>query len=109
MASSRGSNRPGNKKTAGSGRVTTPRRHEGSSTGRYLSAEERGRYTPPIPSTVHQSPEWYGPMVITLFVLGLLTIILNYLAVLPGSVSSWYLLGGILVIFIGLAAMLRYH
>ena len=34
-------------------------------------------------------------------------IILNYLGVLPDAVSQWYLLAGIVVIFVGFAAMMK--
>jgi hypothetical protein len=109
MASTRGGSKRSSKKGPAGGRVTSPTRHTGTRTGRYVSAEERGRYTPPVPRSAHQSPAWYGPFIIGIFLLGLLTVILNYLAVLPGSVSSWYLFSGIVIIFIGFAAMLRYH
>jgi hypothetical protein len=32
---------------------------------------------------------------------GTLVVVLNYLSVLPGSVSSWYLVSGLLVMFLG--------
>ncbi len=38
----------------------------------------------------------------------MLVIILNYLSVLPGSVSSWYLVGGLVVMFAGFYLATRY-
>jgi hypothetical protein len=37
-----------------------------------------------------------------------LVIVLNYLSVLPGSVSSWYLVGGLFVMFFGFFLATRY-
>ena len=36
-------------------------------------------------------------------------IILNYVQLLPGSVSNWYVLGGLLLILIGIIAATQYH
>ena len=38
----------------------------------------------------------------------MLIIVLNYLDVLPGSVSSWYLVGGLGVMFVGFYLATRY-
>jgi hypothetical protein len=38
----------------------------------------------------------------------MLTIVLNYLSVLPGSVSSWYLISGLVVMFAGFYLATRY-
>jgi hypothetical protein len=86
-----------------------PAKHVGTKTGKYINPVDRGHYTPPVGKYARQSPQWYGPAIVGLFVLGLLTIVLNYLAVLPGSTSAWYLLVGIVIIFSGFAAMMRYH
>ena len=40
---------------------------------------------------------------------GLLTILLNYLTVLPGSASTWYLVVGLVVIFVGFVMATRYR
>ena len=81
----------------------------GSRVGRYTSAEESGRYTPPIPKDTRTSPRWYGPLVLVLLVLGVLMILLNYLTVLPGAVSVWYLVAGLVVIFLGFIMATRYR
>jgi hypothetical protein len=86
-----------------SGRVSakgSPQR-PGSKIGRYKTAEESGRYTRPIPRTIRHSPRWYGATILGLLLGGVLTILLNYLSVLPGSVSIWYLVAGLVVIFVG--------
>jgi hypothetical protein len=44
-----------------------------------------------------------------MLVLGVVMILLNYLAVLPGSVSVWYLVGGLGLIFGGFLAATRYR
>jgi hypothetical protein len=88
------------KKSSGSsGRTTTPTKHKGANTGRYVSAEERGRYTAPVPRDVEKSPRWFGPLILTLLIGGVLVVALNYLNELPGAVSPWYLLVGLLAIF----------
>jgi hypothetical protein len=109
MASTKGNSKRSSKKGPSTGRAAKPLRHAGRHTGRHLSAEQRGHYTPPVPKNVHSSPPWYGPFIVGLFLLGLLTIILNYVGVLPDGTSSWYLLVGIVIIFLGFAATLRYH
>jgi len=93
------------------GRTTTKGSGPGGSArlGRYTSPEESGRYTAPIPRTVRRSPRWYGPMVLGLLVLGVLMILLNYLTVLPGAVSVWYLIAGLVLIFGGFILATRYH
>jgi hypothetical protein len=80
-----------------------------SRVGRYTSPEESGRYTPPIPKEVRRSPTWYGPLVLSLLILGVLMILLNYLSVLPGAVTVWYLIGGLALIFSGFLLATRYH
>ena len=81
----------------------------GSRVGRYTSAEEKGKYTPPIPKEVRRSPRWYGPAILLFFVVGVLMVLLNYLSVLPGSVTVWYLVGGLGMIFIGFLMATRYR
>ena len=101
-----GPGRAQRKGTSAAGRTTV---RSGARIGRYTTPEESGKYTPPVPRTVRKSPPWYGPAVLTLLVLGVLLILLNYLSVLPGSVSAWYLLAGLVVIFFGFIMATRYH
>jgi hypothetical protein len=106
--SPKGSSGPGRaqRKGSSSGRTTAK---PSTQLGRYTAPEESGKYTPPVPRTVRRSPTWYGPMVLSLFIVGVLLILLNYLTILPGSVSAWYLVAGLVVIFVGFVAATRYH
>lgn len=54
-----------------------------------------GRYTPPIPKEFRESPKWVPILMFALLVLGLLTIIANYMGLFPGEASNWYLLLGL--------------
>jgi hypothetical protein len=77
--------------------------------GRYTAPEQSGKYTPPIPRTVKRSPKWFGVLVLALLVAGVLLILFNYLAILPGAVSAWYLVAGLVVIFGGFVLATRYR
>ncbi len=77
--------------------------------GRYTAPESSGKYTPPIPKDVRRSPRWFGVAVLGALILGVLLILLNYLTVLPGSVSAWYLVAGLVVIFFGFVMATRYR
>ena len=59
------------------------------------------RYTAPIPRSKKTSPPWFGYSLGGLSLVGVLLIVLNYLGVLPGGVSGWYLVTGI--VFLGAA------
>lgn len=87
---------------------TTPKR-KGKPVGRYVSAEERGRYTKPRPTNAEHSPRWFGWVLISLLLLGVLTITFNYLQVLPGSVSAWYLVAGLAMMFAAFYLATRFH
>ncbi len=41
------------------------------------------------------SPRWYVVLMSSLMLIGVLLIVLNYLTLLPGSVSKWYLWSGL--------------
>jgi len=82
---------------------------KGGRVGRYTAPEESGKYTPPVPRNVRKSPTWYGPLVLALLIGGVLLILLNYLTVLPGAVSAWYLVAGLVVIFCGFVMATRYR
>lgn len=69
------------------------------------------RYTPP---TAHYedlpSPTWVPVLMFALFALGMLTIFLNYVAILlPGSTSNWYLLLGLGFILGGIITATQYR
>lgn len=88
---------------------TTSKGAPGTKIGRYTPAEESGRYTPPVPKGVRKSPPWYGPAILVLLVVGVLLILLNYMTALPGAVSVWYLVTGLVVIFAGFVMATRYR
>jgi hypothetical protein len=92
------------KKGKGSGRTT-------AKVGRYTSAEEKGRYTPPIPKSVRRSPAWYGLLVLFLLIGGVGLIVANYLAHLPfvAHGSAWGLVAGLVMIFVGFLLATRYR
>ena len=82
-----------------------------SKVGRYKTAEEKGRYTPPIPKNVKRSPAWYGALVLLLLVVGVLVIVVNYLAHIPfvAHGSAWGLVAGLVAIFVGFLLATRYR
>ena len=82
-----------------------------SKVGRYKTAEESGRYTPPIPKSVRRSPPWYGGVVLALLIVGVVIIVVNYLAHLPGLAhgSPWGLVIGLVLIFVGFLMATRYR
>lgn len=101
-----GPGREQRKGAPGAGRTTVATR---SRVGRYTAPEQSGKYTPPLPKSVHKSPRWYGAIVLALLVIGVLLILLNYLTVLPGAVSAWYLVAGLVLIFVGFVMATRYR
>jgi len=101
-----GPGRAQRKGASAGGRTTTSTK---SRIGRYTAPESSGKYTPPVPKTVRRSPQWFGAVVLILLILGVLLILLNYLTVLPGSVSAWYLVAGLVVIFLGFVMATRYR
>jgi hypothetical protein len=72
-------------------------------------AEKPGRYTPPIPRQVRQSPKWFPYTILGLMGLGVLAIVLDYIDILPGGTNTWYLIGGIVAIVSGLIMATFYH
>ena len=76
--------------------------------GRYVAPEARGKITARRPVGEDHSPKWYGWLIVAALGVGMLIIVLNYLAVLPGSVSSWYLISGLVVMFAGFYLATRY-
>jgi hypothetical protein len=67
--------------------------------GRYVDPVSRGRVTKRRPAGADRSPQWYGWLILSLLIFGILVITLNYLSVLPGSTSAWYLALGLVTIF----------
>jgi Cell division protein CrgA len=60
-----------------------------------------GRYTPPVPKDVKISPRWVPVLMGGFLLVGAAVILLNYVNVLPGSVTNWYLLAGLALITAG--------
>jgi hypothetical protein len=84
---------------------TTPKR-TGSGPGTPVSS---GRYTPPIPREQKVSPRWVPVLMFVLLGLGVLTIFLNYVNLLPGEASNGYLLLGLGLITGGFIVATNYH
>ena len=82
-----------------------------SKVGRPSTAQESGRYTPPIPKSVRRSPPWYGVLVLALLIGGVAVIVVNYLAHLPFAShgSPWGLVVGLAMIFAGFLMATRYR
>jgi hypothetical protein len=100
---------PPKKKPTG-GRVTP----KGTRTEEHGSGANPGssrRYTPPTPQDQRPqfTPPWVVPTMFGLLGAGTLTIILNYIDVLPGGVSNWYLFLGLGLILGGILAATKLH
>jgi hypothetical protein len=67
------------------------------------------RYTPPVPQEQKVSPPWVPVLMFGLLGLGALMIFINYLGVLPGGTSNWYLMGGLAAICGGILTATQYH
>ncbi|MHB8671763.1 MAG: cell division protein CrgA [Acidimicrobiales bacterium] len=78
----------------------------GRATPRQVSS---GRYTPPIPREQRVSPPWVPVLMFALLAAGMAMIILNYLNVLPGGTSNWYLIGGLGAITGGFITSTQLH
>lgn len=90
----------------GGNRPRPPR--DGTGTTRY-AREATGRYTAPTPAEFKTSPWWVPTIMLAFFGLGVLSIVLNYLGVLPSSPSNGYLLGGLGCIIAGFVVSTRWH
>ena len=78
-------------------------------TGLYTAPSETGRITAAAEHHADDhSPRWYGWMLLDLVIFGLLVIALNYLDVLPGATSPWYLLLGLVSLFSAFYAATKY-
>jgi hypothetical protein len=68
-----------------------------------------GRYTPPVPRAKKVSPRWVPVIMLTSLVLGVIVVVINYLGVLPGGASNWYLLLGLGLIAAGFVIATQYR
>ena len=76
--------------------------------GRYTPPPS-ARYTPPIPKEMKVSPRWVPVLMFVLLGLGIVTILCNYLGVLPGGAKNSYLLLGLALITGGFITATRYR
>ena len=70
------------------------------------SKSKRQRYQPPPKKKPKPSPRWFGVLILTILGAGVLTIILNYLGLIPGTggqATNPYLWGGLGAIAVGFA------
>jgi len=70
------------------------------------------RYTPPASQAMYKpSPMIVPILMFACFGIGLLMIVLNYAGVLPGAKdgSSWYILGGLSLILLGIITATQYR
>ena len=58
---------------------------------------------------MRSSPRWVPVLILVFFGVGLLSIVLNYLGVLPGGTSNVYLFIGLGCIVAGFIGATRYH
>lgn len=75
--------------------------------GRTTAKQAPGRYTPPVPKEYRESARWVAVLMFTLLIVGMLLIVVNYLGVLPGGASNWYLLVGLGFITFGFITATR--
>ena len=98
-AAPRAAEPPGNRSARlQAGRTTPPK-----------SRDINKRYTAPIPKSVRHSPRWFGPVLLALLIVGLLLIVGNYVGIMPGGTSNWYLIGGLVGIVVGAMMATQYH
>lgn len=105
--SSTGGSRPTAGAGARGGRVTPKGGHRSA---KGATPPPSGRYTPPIPAKYKVSSQWV-PIAMGIFLIGgMLTIICNYLNLLPGpEPSNAYLLGGLGLITLGFIVATRWR
>lgn len=96
--------------TAKGGRATSKGTGAKPKAGTSPGMASSGRYTPPIPPEFKVSPRWVPILMGVLLIAGMLTIILNYLSLLPGGeASNAYLLGGLGLITAGFIVATRWR
>jgi hypothetical protein len=83
---------------------TTPK-----GTGSNARAEASSRYTPPLHHPPKVSPVWVPILMFSLFALGAVTIVLNYLNLLPGDADSKYLILGLGLVTSGFVTATMLH
>ena len=99
--------KPAKRKIPAGGRVTPKGTPSKAASG--SSTTSSGRYTPPVPSEYKVSPIWVPILMFTLLGLGMVVIFCNYLGLVPGETSNWYLLLGLGLILAGIITATQYH
>jgi hypothetical protein len=80
----------------------------GSHRGR-VTPKPTARYTPPVPKSVKVSPKWVPVVMFAMLGIGVLFVVINYMGLLPGGASNWYLLLGLGLIAGGFIAATQYR
>jgi len=109
MAQTGPGSRQGRAKPRSSKGPTPKQAGSASTTSGRVTPKPSSRYTPPIPRTEKVSPKWVPILMFGLLILGMLTIVLNYLELLPGGADNWYLLAGLGLITGGFITSTRYR
>jgi hypothetical protein len=68
------------------------------------SKSKRNRYIPPPPKKRKPSPRWFGWLILAVMGVGVLTIVANYMGLIPGTngtASQIYLFAGLGAIALG--------
>lgn len=74
-----------------------------------MTPRPSGRYTPPVPKEHKTSPRWLPVAMLVALVGGMVMIVSNYLALLPGDTSNGYLFLGLGLITVGFLLATRYR
>jgi hypothetical protein len=77
--------------------------------GGRVTPKASARYTPPVPKDQKVSPKIVPILMFTFLGLGMLTILLNYVELLPGGAENWYLIVGLIFITAGFITATQYH
>jgi hypothetical protein len=81
-------------------------------TARPRNASQRYQLEPDRKRAHRESPRWYGPALLVLMGIGVLTIVLNYMQVLPGTdagAKNLYLWAGLGLIAVGFLGTTRWR
>jgi Cell division protein CrgA len=77
--------------------------------GGRVTPKASSRYTPPVPREQKVSPKIVPILMFTFLGLGMLTILLNYVGLLPGGAKNGYLIIGLVLITAGFITATQYH
>lgn len=73
------------------------------------SKSKRQRFQPPPKPKPKPSPRWLGPSILTILLLGVAIIVLNYLGLVPGGTTNMYLWVGLGLIALGFGAATQWR